>query len=217
MVTAVTDERIALAAREALRGSEVRIPIDQPITGGFLAELSLAFENLRFEAGWEGEIVIGTPSGGWVPKIEGALYVQLVLWLRAVGLGSAHPATFGFHPPGGVPRIPDASWISDATLRLFQELGEPGLSAGFSQISPDFVIEVRSRGQSVDDQRRKMEDWRDWGAALGLLVEPESQTVHIYRPGQPVAILERPETVSCEPEMPGLALDFSEIWALPWV
>ena len=217
MVTAIADEQIAEAARRAFGCGEVRIHLDQPITGEFLAALSNEFDGLWFEAGRGGELVIGAPSGGWVPIIDLRLVMQLVAWLEAAAGGLANGATFGFHPPGGVPRIPDASWISDATLRLFQELGEPGLSAGFSQISPDFVIEVRSRGQSVDDQRRKMEDWRDWGTALGLLVEPESQTVYIYRPGREPEVLERPETVSCEPEMPGLALDFSEIWTLPWV
>ena len=217
MTTAVANAQIAEAARRVLDCGELRVPVDQPITGEFLAALTAEFDGLWFEAGRAGEIVIGASSGGWVPTIELRLVMQLVAWLEAMAGGIANGPTFGFHPPGGLPRIPDASWLSDATLRLFEELGQPGLSAGYSRITPDFVIEVRSRSQSVSDQQRKMEDWRDWGTPLGLLVEPESQTVYLYRSGNAVERIERPETVSCEPEMPGLALEFQEIWALPWV
>lgn len=217
MTTAVANEQIAEAARLALECGEVRIPVDQPITGEFLAALSAEFDCLWFEAGQERELVIAGPPSGWISTIEGLLFAQLLVWLRAAAGGRAGTANFGFHPPGGLPRVPDASWISDATLRLFEELGQPGLTTGYSRITPDFVVEVRSRSQSVAEQQRKMEDWRDWGVALGLLVEPESQTVYLYRPGRDVERLGRPETVSCEPEMPGLALDFQEIWALPWV
>ena len=219
MTTAVADERITAAVRGAgaLGGDEVRIPVDQPITGEFLAALHAEFENLWIEAGWGGEIVIAGPSGGWVPHIEMLLVTQLIFWQQRLDNGLACTSNFGFHPPGGLPRIPDVSWISADTLRLFEELGHPGLTNGFSQITPDFVIEVRSRSQSVASQQRKMEDWRDWGVALGLLVEPESQTVYLYRPGQPVERIKRPETVSCEPDLPGLSLDFQEVWALPWV
>ncbi len=217
MTTAIANEQIAEAARLALECGEVRIPVDQPITGEFLAALSAEFDCLWFEAGQEGEIVIAGPPGGWVPHIEGVLYVQIVAWINALASGLAGTSNSGFHPPGGLPRVPDASWVSEATLRLFAELGQPGLTTGFPRITPDFVVEVRSRSPSVAEQQRKMEDWRDWGTPLGLLVEPESQTVYLYRLGRDVKRIERPETVSCEPEMPGLTLDFQEIWALPWV
>lgn len=217
MTTAVADERITEAARSALECGEVRIPVDQPITGEFLAALSAEFENLWFQAGQEGEIVIAGPPGGWVSTMTMLLVAQTIFWQQERNNGLTCTSNFGFHPPGGLPRIPDGSWVSDATLRLFGELGQPGLTTGYSRITPDFVIEVRSRSQSVADQQRKMEDWRDWVVPLGLLVEPESQTVYLYRPDRPVERIERPETVSCEPEMPGLALDFQEVWALPWV
>ena len=217
MTTAVADERITEAARSALECGEVRIPVDQPITGEFLAALSAEFDNLWFQAGQEGEIVIAGPPGGWVSTMAMLLVAQTIFWQQERNNGLTCTSNFGFHPPGGLPRIPDASWISDATLRLFEELGQPGLTTGYSRITPDFVIEVRSRSQSVADQQRKMEDWRDWGVPLGLLVEPESQTVYLYRPDRAVERIERPETVSCEPELPGLALDFQEVWALPWV
>ena len=217
MTTAVANQQIAEAARLALECGEVRIPVEQPITGEFLAALSAEFDNLWFQAGQERELVIAGPPGGWVPMIEMQLVTQLIFWQQALKNGLAGTSNFGFHPLGGLPRIPGASWISDATLQFFEELGQPGLTTGFSRITPDFVVEIRSRSQSVAEQQRKMEDWRDWGVPLGLLVEPESQTVYLYRPGRDVERIERPETVSCEPEMPGLALDFQEIWALPWV
>ena len=216
MVIAIADERIVDAVRRARADFATRVRVDRPVTSAYLCELGTEFEPYKFEAGKEREIIIAAPPGWPSARIEHLLAGQLLVWELAASIGESNGANWGYDPPGGRPRIPDVSWISDETKAEFERAGRPGASTGFAQITPDFVIEVRSRSQTVAEQQEKMEDWRAWGVALGLLVDPESQTVHIYRPGQPVAILDRPETVSCEPEMPGLALDFSEIWTLPW-
>ncbi|MFM6153234.1 MAG: Uma2 family endonuclease, partial [Sphaerospermopsis kisseleviana] len=36
--------------------------------------------------------------------------------------------------------------------------------------------------------------------------------VYIYRPGQPVECLENPETVNCDPILPGFVLNMAKIW-----
>ena len=216
MVTAVADEQIVEAIRAVSAGREVRVRVNRPVTGRYLCELGAEFELYRFEAGKEGEIIIAPPPGWRTARIETDLASQVSVSPGARRRGGGYGGNRGYHPLGGRLCIPDVSWVSHETQALFEQLGEPTDGDGFDVLTPDFVIEVRSKSQTVAEQQEKMEDWRAWGVALGLLVEPESQTVYLYRPGQPVAIIDRPETVSCEPEMPGLNLDFSEIWALPW-
>ena len=92
-----------------------------------------------------------------------------------------------------------------------------GYLTGFLQIAPDFILEVRSRSQSVANQQQKMADWIDAGVKLGLLIDPESKTAWLYRPDGSVRQYARPATLSMEPEMPGLTLDFAEIWEFPWL
>ena len=216
MTTAVADEQIAEAVRTARDGLEIRIPSDRPVTASYLCELGSEFELYRFEAGREGEIVISPPPGGTSARTETKSVAQLVNWEEALAGGESYGGNYGYDPTGGRPRIPDASWMSPETAAVFNEMGRPGEQAGFAKIAPDFVLEVRSHSQALASQQQKMEDWREWGVALGLLVDPESQTVHVYRPNADIAVHQRPDTVSCEPELPGLTLDFQEIWTLPW-
>ena len=48
--------------------------------------------------------------------------------------------------------------------------------------------------------------------SLGWLIDPQNQRVQVYRPGQPVEILEEPATVPGDPVLPGFVLNLSVIW-----
>jgi Uma2 family endonuclease len=50
------------------------------------------------------------------------------------------------------------------------------------------------------------------GALLGWLIDPESQSVYVYRPGQPTQQLESPDAVMGDPESPGFRLEMGRIW-----
>ena len=50
------------------------------------------------------------------------------------------------------------------------------------------------------------------GAHLGFLVYPREHQVWIYRPNQEPQQLDNPIVVSGDPELPGFALDLTEIW-----
>ena len=83
---------------------------------------------------------------------------------------------------------------------------------GYAKICPDFVLELRSQSDSLAEVRRKMDEYMANGARLGLLIDPQNRRVHIYRPEQPVEILEEPTAVSADPVLPGFTLDLSVIW-----
>jgi Uma2 family endonuclease len=77
---------------------------------------------------------------------------------------------------------------------------------------PDFVIELRSKTDSLKTLREKMEEYRSNGVRLGLLVNPNNKQVEIYRPGQESEIRESPTSIDCNEVMPGFVLDMSKIW-----
>jgi Uma2 family endonuclease len=57
-----------------------------------------------------------------------------------------------------------------------------------------------------------MQEYMDNGAQLGWLIDPVRQRVFIYRPDSPVEQLDKPDSVSAEPVLPGFRLDLREIW-----
>ena len=57
-----------------------------------------------------------------------------------------------------------------------------------------------------------MEEYLENGARLGWLIDPINKQVQVYRPGLPVEVLDSPEKVSGDPELPGFELNMVEIW-----
>jgi Uma2 family endonuclease len=82
----------------------------------------------------------------------------------------------------------------------------------FAPLCPDFVIEVRSQSDRLPPLQAKMEEYRDNGASLGWLIDPQQRKLYVYRPGQGVEILDRPKRVSGDPELPGFVLELARIW-----
>ena len=64
----------------------------------------------------------------------------------------------------------------------------------------------------------KMQEYIDNGARLGWLIDPISspKRVHIYRPQATALVLDEPDEVSGEPELPGFTLDMRRIWEPPF-
>ncbi len=58
-----------------------------------------------------------------------------------------------------------------------------------------------------------MDEYLACGARLGQLIDPVARTVYVYRPGQAApTVLNDPETVPCDPELPGFVLDARAIF-----
>jgi Uma2 family endonuclease len=92
--------------------------------------------------------------------------------------------------------------------------------ASFAPICPDFVIELRSSSDTLTSLQTKMQEYIDNGARLGFLIDPcgiceaarQNRTVHLYRGDREVEVLEHPEVVSGDPELPGFVLKMAKIW-----
>ncbi len=82
----------------------------------------------------------------------------------------------------------------------------------FAPLCPDAVFEIRSENQSSAELRDKMRAYLANGTRLGVLIDPESRTVEVYRPGRELQIFTDPGTVTLGPELPGFVLDFGPIF-----
>ena len=73
------------------------------------------------------------------------------------------------------------------------------------------MIELRSASDTLKSLQEKMKKYMENGAVLGLLIERQNNTVHVYHPGRSPEILENPHSVSCEPELPGFTLQMAKV------
>jgi Uma2 family endonuclease len=74
------------------------------------------------------------------------------------------------------------------------------------------VIELRSASDTLSGLKTKMQEYIENGVSLGWLIDRKNRTVYVYRPNQEVQILENPEQVSGDPELPGFRLLMTKIW-----
>lgn len=180
------------------------------VTPEQFAELAIANRDLRLERTATGVLIVNPPTGGESGKRNLSIAGQLSSWYEAnETLGEAFDSSTGFVLPNGANRSPDASWVAKERWEaLTQEQRQ-----GFIPLCPDFVVELRSKTDSLKNLQQKMQEYQENGAMLGWLIDPQNQRVEIYRPGQGVEILHNPATLSGESTLPGFTLSLKRIFA----
>ena len=173
-----------------------------------LEALSRVNEILRIERNAQGDLELQYLRPAVDAYRNSKISAQLYHWAERDGAGLALGSSVGFTLPNGALRSPGASWT---LKRRLEKLTEEEW-AGFPPISPDCVIELRSDTDNLSVLRRKMDEYMENGVRLGWLIDTVDYLVYIYRPNTPVEILERPDSVSGEPELPGFVLDLQFIW-----
>lgn len=186
----------------------LRFPPPLTLNPAQFFDFCAANPEVKMELTDRGEVVI-VPTG-WNSSEQGAEVVfQLKHWARTNGGRVAGPDA-GFELPSGATRSPDAAWIS---ANRFAAIPRESLNR-FLPLCPDFVIEVRSVSDRLKDQIAKMDEYIANGARLAWLVDPLERRVHIYRPGHPAIVVDQPDSVSADPELPGFSLDLGPVWGL---
>ena len=164
--------------------------------------------DLRIERNDKGELELLPPANITAGSQNAGINARLFVWAEGDGRGVVFDSSTGFTLPNRAVRSPDASWALKSRLA---ELSDSEKHR-FAPISPDFVIELRSNSDALTVLTAKMQEYMDNGVRLGWLIDPFQKRVHIYRPGAPVEVLEGPETLSGDPELPGFSLDLKPIW-----
>ena len=77
---------------------------------------------------------------------------------------------------------------------------------------PLIAVEILSPSDSHGDVREKLRLYLDHGVAAVWIVDPDDQSVRIYRTGRPVAFSSGDDMLNCEPEMPGFAVKTSSLF-----
>ncbi|MDJ0600453.1 MAG: Uma2 family endonuclease [Crocosphaera sp.] len=157
----------------------------------------------RLEETAQGELMIMPPVGAISGNRESEFNADVVIWNRETKLGKVFSSSTVFILPNGGKRSPDVAWIANERWdKLTLEEKEK-----FAPICPDFVIELRSRTDSLSQLQTKMQEYVNSGLKLGWLINPQNQQVEIYRHSQPVEVVSLPTTLSGENVLPGFTLE----------
>ena len=185
----------------------LNIPANLKVSEEQFVLLAAANRDVQLELTATGELIIMPPTGGNTGKRNIDIEGQLWFWNRQSLLGIAFNSSTAFRLPNGAERSPDASWVK---IERWNAL-TPEQQEKFAPICPDFVVELRSRTDSLKELQEKMQEYIENGAQLGWLIDRKNKRVEIYHPGKDVEILDNPVSLLGENVLPGFVLHLEQI------
>ena len=186
---------------------EIRNVADNLSDEEFLA-FCVANPNLRIERDKNRNVIIMPPLNSDSGFYESTMIIDLGIWNRKTQLGITFSSSSGFKLPDGSIKSPDASWVSKEkwqSLTLRQR-------KSFAPIAPEFIVEVRSKTDSLVALQTKMEEWIANGVLLAWLIDPTQQKAYIYRAdGSTTQIDDFNQTLSGENVLPEFTFDLNAL------
>ncbi len=189
----------------------LKIPEIPDQSNDWLFDFCIANKGLRIERDTHGQIIIMSPTGGISSNKLFKVLTAFSEWAsKNSDLGYGFESSAGFRLPNLAMRAPDVAWVSkEKWENLSTEEQEK-----FPPIAPDFIIEVRSKSDSIKDLKNKMKEWIENGCQLAWLVDPVEQKAYIYKPGTAIEeISSFNQTVKATEVVPGFSLDLSKLKA----
>ena len=186
----------------------LRIQPDAPLSDAELYELCRKHGDLRIEQTAKGDLIIMPPTGGETGRRNLEIGRQLGNWAVRDGTGIAFDSSTGFVLPNRAERAPDAAWVTKARWNaLTREQREK-----FPPLCPDFVVELLSPSDTLDEVHAKMREYSANGARLGWMIDADARRVWIYERLTEPRCLEDPASLSGDPALAGFILDLAPIW-----
>ncbi|MBD2145915.1 Uma2 family endonuclease [Sphaerospermopsis sp. FACHB-1194] len=164
--------------------------------------------DVKFERNAKGELLVMSPTGGETGRINSEINADFGVWNRQTKLGVCFDSSTCFKLPNGANRSPDVAWIKKERWDSLTTEEK----TKFPPIAPDFVLELMSPTDSLQETQKKMQEYMENGVKLSWLINPKTRQVEIYRLGKPVEILTAPLELSGEDILPGFILNMAIVW-----
>ena len=152
----------------------------------------------------DGNIVIMGPSDIVSSEIGIRLSAFLFAWIEPRKLGRLFDSSGGFILSDTNLRAPDVSFVSAERLRQ--------IPRAFGQLIPDMVVEIKYKTDRFKKIEEKIEMYLALAARVGILIDPDKQTVTIYRPNREPTLLNNEDTLTIPELFPGWELPVAELW-----
>ncbi len=151
-----------------------------------------------------GRISIVGPSDIVSSEISSRLIAFLFAWVNPRRLGRVFDSAGGFILPDSNLTAPDVSFVRAARLRQSPRY--------FGELVPDLVVEIKSQSDRIKPLVTKILNFVELGAIVGILIDPDEETVTVYRhQGEPTVLING--DILTLPELfPGWELAVSELW-----
>ncbi|MBX2914332.1 MAG: Uma2 family endonuclease [Cyclobacteriaceae bacterium] len=155
----------------------LKFPSNQQFTDDELFDFCAANDWFKIERNKQGQLIIMSPSGSLTSNLLMRINRELLNWLdKQNDLGYLFESSAGFKLPDGSVFSADAAFV----MKQRWESLTKSQQEKFAPVCPDFVIEVRSPSDSIQQLKEKMNSWMANGCRLGWLIDPIAKKAWIY-------------------------------------
>lgn len=168
--------------------------------------MSLPKEGYKYEL-IQGELVMG-PAGIEHEEIGAHLLTALRKFVSERKLGIVCGSSAGYWMKSGNLRSPDVSFIRKERLQGYKRPPK-----GFFKGSPDIAIEILSPTDTIESLHGKIVEYFENDTKLAWVVNPEEQTVLVYRSPQPRKLLTKNDLLDGEEVLKGFTFPIAELFA----
>jgi Uma2 family endonuclease len=177
------------------------------VTDKELMLMSSQNPELRFERNANGTLETMPPTGGISGNREIKAGAYLLNWVESQDLGEVFSSSTGFRLANTAVRSPDAAFVAKGRLPEGWDQEEDK----FINLAPDFVIEIRSKNDSLAKLKAKMEEYISNGVQLGWLIDSKNQQALVYRRDGSITQYPATAILSGEDVVPGFTLLLKKI------
>ncbi|MEH2371656.1 Uma2 family endonuclease [Nostoc sp.] len=177
------------------------------VTDEELMLMSSQNPELRFERNVNGTLETMPPTGGISGNREIKAGAYLFNWVESQNLGEVFGPSTGFRLANTAVRAPDAAFVAKGRLPEGWDQQEDK----FINLAPDFIIEIRSKNDSLTKLKAKMEEYISNGVQLGWLIDSKNQQALVYRRDGSITQYPATAILSGEDVVPGFTLPLKKL------
>ena len=121
----------------------------------------------------EGKLIIMSPSDSVSGEVGARFSMLLSTWVYTHNLGRILDSSTGFRLPNGDLLSPDVSFVSRERLKHNPRT--------YLSVVPELIVEIKSSRDRLRELEEKIALFLDQGVQVGLLIDPDTHTVTVYR------------------------------------
>ena len=147
-----------------------------------------------------GVLIKKMPTGEPHGVVVSLTHYFITQYALATGHGQTRAGEPGYHleRDPDTARAPDVAWFSP------ENVPPPG-TQGFPGWAPDLAVEVQSPSNSNPEMAAKAQMWLSYGSRMALTLDPQYETVTVYRPNVEPVILAADDVFDGDDVLPGFS------------
>lgn len=154
----------------------------------------------------DGKITLMGPSDIYASEVGVRLSSFLWMWVNPRRLGRVFDSSGGFILPTATNNLkaPDVSFVLASRLKQSPRY--------FAQMLPDLTVEIKSQSDRIQPLEQKILQFLALGTQVGILIDPDIETVTVYRNNQPNVVLGNGDLLEVPELLPGWSVPVSDLW-----